>query len=85
MRILDPLLSPPKFETFSDQFLDISSDSKHFSFSFLLPGGRGPLICVSPKSFCDIKPHAKFHNPTVTPSVRKVIKPRERKRRQKLI
>ena len=22
--------------------------------------------------FCDLKPHAKFHNPTITPSGRKV-------------
>ena len=37
-------------------------------------GLRGVLNFFYPKSyyFCDLKPHAKFRNPTITPSGRKV-------------
>ena len=33
--------------------------------------------------FCDLKPHAKFHNPTITPSWRKVSVEEERKKERK--
>ena len=39
------------------------------------PGAGGvPRICFHPKSyfFCELKPHTKFQNPTITPSGRKV-------------
>ena len=39
------------------------------------PGGSGgPPTFVYPKSYfyCDLKPHGKFQNPTITPSGRKV-------------
>ena len=60
----------------------ISGDSKHFSVFHkktkkLTPQGAGG----SPKSyfFCDLKPHAKFQNPTIPHSGRKVTAA-ERKR-----
>ena len=46
-------------------------------------GGLGgvPLIFFHPKSYflCDLKPHAKFHNPTITPSGRKVSEAERKK------
>ena len=38
-----------------------------------------------PKSYfsCDLKPHAKFQNPTITPSGRKVTRRKEREKRNK--
>ena len=42
-----------------------------------------PRIFVSPQIlfFCELKPHAKFPNPTITPSGRKVTRRRERERK----
>jgi hypothetical protein len=42
-----------------------------FSAKIDPPGGQGvPQFFFYPKSyiFCDLKPHAKFRNPTITPS-----------------
>ena len=72
-----------KMKKIPSNFLVISGDSKHFSF-FLKknlknrppPGGRGgsPQFLFYPKScfFCDVKPHVKFRNPTITPTGTKV-------------
>jgi hypothetical protein len=79
---------------FSINFLAISGDSKHFLFSFRKTplkidiGGRGvPHILFQPESyfFCELKPHATFQNPTITPSLRKVTRRREEReeRREK--
>jgi hypothetical protein len=72
------------------KLLVISGDSKNFSFFRKKPkkstsGGRGPPILFYPKSyfFCDLKPHAKFWNPTITPSGRKVTRRRERREKRK--
>jgi hypothetical protein len=49
-----------------------------------LPGGRGvPQIVFHPKSyfFCYLKPHAKFRNPMITPSGRKVKQEEIRKKK----
>jgi hypothetical protein len=58
----------------------ISVDSKHFLFCFPEKnpknnpqGAGGSPNFVLPKilfSFCDLKPHTKFQNPTITPSER---------------
>ena len=69
-------------------FLAISGDSKHFlCFPKKKLKKRPPNLCY-PKSyfFCDLKPHAKFWNPTITPSGTKVTtlerKKRERERKK---
>ena len=64
-------------------------NSKHFSFFSpkkplkINPLGAGgvPQFLFHPKSyfFCDLKPHAKFQNPMINPSGRKVTQ-RERER-----
>jgi hypothetical protein len=68
LRTLDPPLIPP------------STPAEIFWRICLVP-----QIFVHPKSyfFCDLKPYAKFHNPTITPSGRKVTRQRERKKRRK--
>jgi hypothetical protein len=62
----------------------ISGDFNHFFFFFKLKnrplGDRGaPQNLFYHKSyfFCDLKPHAKFGNPAITPSGRKVTRRRE--------
>ena len=73
-------------------FLVISGDSKHFSFfpkkpKKSTPGvqGGGPPILFQPQIlfFCDLKSHAKFWNPTITPSGRKVTTSERRRRKRK--
>ena len=68
-------------------FLAISSDSKHFLLfqnKSTPPGQGGPPNLFSPQIlfFCDLKPHAKFQNPTITPSGRKVSVGEERERKK---
>ena len=51
------------------------------------PSAQPPTRFFShPKSyfFCELKPHAKFWNPTITPSGRKVTRRREREREEKI-
>jgi hypothetical protein len=45
-------------------------------------GAAGSPIFFLPQILflCDLKPHAKFQNPTITPSGRKVTRKKERKR-----
>ena len=69
---------------FPINFLAISGDSKHFFQQKKLknrpPGGHGgPPSFVLPQILfvCDLKPHAKFWNPTITPSGRKVSEAEE--------
>ena len=63
----------------------ISGDSKEFLFfpqkSTLRGPGGVPQILFHPKTyfFCDLKPRAKFCNPTITPSGRKVTRQKKRK------
>ena len=49
------------------------------------PRGAGGVPKCHPKSyfFYDLKPHAKFHNPTITPSGRKVTRRREERREKR--
>ena len=53
------------------------------------PRGAGgvPQMFSHPKSyfFCDLKPHAKFQDPTITPSWRKVSGGEEEERKMPLI
>jgi hypothetical protein len=73
-----------KIERYHDQF------SKHSSFfpkkKLKNPRGKVPNF-VLPQTlfFCDLKTHAKFQNPTTTPSGRKasVGEEKERKKRKK--
>ena len=46
--------------------------------------GGVPQTRVHPKFyfFCDLKPHPKFQNPTITPSGRKVAQAEEEERRR---
>jgi hypothetical protein len=48
------------------------------------PGGGPPHFC-SPQFlfFCDLKAHAKFQNPTITPSGRKVTQGERREKEKK--
>jgi hypothetical protein len=53
-----------------------------------LSEGRGvPQILFHPKSyyFCELKPHAKFRTPMITPSGRKVTVGEEREKKTALI
>ena len=78
----------------SDQFSRHFRDSKHFSFFFPKkppkrwpPRGAGGSLKLFfyPKSyfFCDLKPYAKFGNPTITPSGRKVTVGERTKKEEK--
>jgi hypothetical protein len=80
----------PKNLKYSDKF------SKHFSFSrekkppkYRPTGGQGrPQNLFCPKSyffFFYLKRHAKFQNPTITPSGRKVTGAERRRRRNPLL
>ena len=55
------------------------------NFSAHMSERGGKKNCVRPKSYflCDFKPHAKFQNPTITLSGRKVTRHKERKRENK--
>ena len=46
-----------------------------------------PWIFFHPKSyfFCELKPHAKFRNPTITPSGRKVTRRREEREKNNAV
>jgi hypothetical protein len=48
----------------------------------LLPGLGTPGEIFHPKSYfwCDLKPHAKIQNPTITPSGRKVSEAERKKK-----
>ena len=50
------------------------------------PGGHGGphifSLSLQILLFCDLKPHAKFHNPTITPSGRKVTEAEEERERE---
>ena len=69
-------------------FLAISGNSKHFSFFQKKPkkstpwgaGGSLEFFFTPNLIFCELKPHAKFWNPTITPSGRKVTRRREERR-----
>ena len=69
VRTLDPQLSPPS------RLVEI--------FQRMCLGGGVPRIFFHPKSyfFCELKPHAKFRNPTLTPSGRKVTRAEREKRK----
>ena len=48
-------------------------------------GGRGsPRFLFTPNLIflCDLKPHAKFQNPTITPSGRKVSEAERRRKKE---
>ena len=67
------------WNNFLINFPAISGDSKNFSFfstktKILTPRGKGapPIFFLTPNLiFCNLKPHSKFQNPTITPSGRK--------------
>jgi hypothetical protein len=71
------------------KFLPISGVSKHFCFCFpKKPKKSTPRRILFPlKSyiFCELKPHATFWNPTITPSGRKVTGAERRRRRKNAI
>ena len=48
-------------------------------------GMGGPPICFSPQILfcCDFEPHAKFQNPAINPSERKVTQAEKRKKEKK--
>ena len=51
-----------------------------------MPGhGKSPKFSFTPNLifFCDLKPHAKFWNPTITPSGRKVTGSEKKKKKRK--
>ena len=54
------------------RFFTISGISKNFSFK--KKKKLSPKFVFTPNLifFCDLKPHAKYHNPTIAPSRRKV-------------
>ena len=65
----------------------ISDDSKHFlcfqnNNKNRPQGGRGVRqFFLSPQFLlCDLRPHSKFHNPTITPSGRKVTQAERRRK-----
>jgi hypothetical protein len=83
-----PYTQPPidtreKNEIFLINFLTISGDSKHFSgFSeeknLKNRPPRGPQILF----FCELKPGAKYQNPVITPSGRKVTRAEEEREKK---
>jgi hypothetical protein len=64
-------------------FLAITGDSEKKPKKSTPPGaGWVPHIFFHPKSyfFSELKPHAKFQNPTINPFGRKVTRRKERKK-----
>jgi hypothetical protein len=64
-------------------FLSISGKSKHFLF---FPTTKTQFFFYRKSNFfCDLKPHAKFQNPTITPFGTKVTGAERRRRRKTLL
>ena len=66
---------------FRINFLAISGDSKHFSFLQKKSKNCPPIFffITNLLIFCDLKPHAKFQKPKITPSGRKASVGEEKK------
>jgi hypothetical protein len=50
--------------------------------SFFITGEKIDILFDPKSNFCEIKPHAKFQNPTITPAGRKVTRAEEREREE---